>query len=310
MNIVVIGPGALGSLFSARLAASGQIVTLLDHDAARALDLHNHLTLYRAGHDLTVELAITADPGCLARAELVFLAVKSQQVGALVTHCQSHTPPDCLIVGLQNGIGHLDFFSNSAAGLALGVTSQGATLLAPGHVRHGGDGPTALGFLHPASDRYELMLERAATAMSAAGLTTEVVADIGTRLWQKLLVNAGINGLTVLYDCANGQLLEIAEARARLIALVEEGAVIARGQGLDIGPDPVGRTLEVCRATAANISSMLQDVRKGRPTEIMAINGALLAEAQKLAIPAPENALLVRQVLAAEKAAGNLRHEF
>jgi 2-dehydropantoate 2-reductase len=128
-----------------------------------------------------------------------------------------------------------------------------------------------------------------------------VVDDIENRLWQKLLVNAGINGLTVLYDCPNGQLLEIPEASSRLRTLVEEGARIARHKGIDVGPDPVARTLEVCRDTASNISSMLQDVRLGRPTEIMAINGALLAEAKKWAIPAPENALLVSQILALEK---------
>jgi 2-dehydropantoate 2-reductase len=191
-------------------------------------------------------------------------------------------------VGLQNGISHLPFFAESAAGLALGGDPQGATLLAPGHVRHGGDGPTALGFLQPATAGQNASLARATALLTAAGLTAQVVDDIENRLWQKLLVNAGINGLTVLHDCANGRLLEIAEARSRLMALVEEGVVLARHKGIDVGADPVARTLEVCRATAANISSMLQDVRNGRPTEIMAINGALVEKAKELAIPVPE----------------------
>ncbi len=303
MNIVVIGPGALGSLFGARLAMGDRHVTLLDHDEARAGALANHLTLHHNHRQEQVELAITADLACLQQADLVLLTVKAQQVGALLAVVRSRTRPHCLIIGLQNGISHLPFFAESAAGLALGVTSQGATLLAPGHVRHGGAGPTSLGFLAPCPGRPAAMLARAAAILSAAGLACEVVADIKERLWQKLLVNAGINGLTVLHDCANGRLLEIAAARSRLIALVEEGIVLARRQGIDVGADPVARTLEVCRATAANISSMLQDIRNGRPTEIMAINGALVEKAKELAMPAPENALLIKEVRAAEKAA-------
>ncbi|MBU0682071.1 MAG: 2-dehydropantoate 2-reductase [Proteobacteria bacterium] len=310
MNIVVIGPGALGSLFSARLAASGRIVTLLDHNPARALSLDNHLTLSTAtNEELRVDLPITTDHSCLKQADLVLLTVKSQHVVDLLAVVQNHITPDCLILGLQNGIGHLHFFEDSQAGLALGVTSQGATLLAPGHVRHGGHGPTAIGFLHPAPDKRVLKLIRAAAVMSTAGLATEVVDDIEDRLWQKLLVNAGINGLSALYDCPNGQLLEIPEARSRLIALVEEGVRIAHTKGIDVGADPVGRTLDVCRATASNISSMLQDIRNGRSTEIMAINGALLAEAKKLAIPTPENELLVSQVLAVEKSADKAKFD-
>ncbi len=309
MNIVVIGPGALGSLFSARLAISGQSVTLLDHNARRAHTLGNRLLLSTADQEIEAMLPITAHPACLENAELVILAVKSHEIGNLVHFVQQRTGPDTLILGLQNGIGHLHFFEDSAAGLALGVTSQGATLLKPGHVRHGGDGPTAIGYLHPAAATNPALLATASRALSAAGLATEVVDDIKDRLWQKLLVNAGINGLTVLYNCPNGQLLAIAEARSRLIALVEEGALVALHKGIDVGADPVGRALEVCQATATNISSMLQDVKNGRSTEIMAINGALVMEAKKLAIPAPENALLVRQVLAAEKSAGPLHHE-
>ncbi|MEN8257150.1 MAG: 2-dehydropantoate 2-reductase [Thermodesulfobacteriota bacterium] len=306
MNIVVIGPGALGSLFSARLAAAGQNVTLLDHNAQRANALGNHLTLITADQERDVDLSITADPACLKQAELVILAVKSQQIADLLPVVQGLSGPERLILGLQNGIGHLHFFTDAASGLALGVTSQGATLVKAGSVRHGGDGPTVIGFLQPPPDRHGALLKKAATALSAAGLATEIVDDIKNRLWQKLLVNVGINGLTVLYDCPNGDLLKIPEARSRLIALVEEGVHVAHRKGIDVGTAPVGRTLEVCQATAGNVSSMLQDVRNGKKTEIMAINGALLSEAKKLAIPVSENELLVKQVLALKKPAGKI----
>ncbi|PLX48083.1 MAG: hypothetical protein C0613_11760 [Desulfobulbaceae bacterium] len=299
MKIVVIGPGALGCLFSACLAANGRQVTLVDHNARRAAALANRLTLVRSDGKSSVALPITADHACLQQADLVLVTVKSAEVAEVLAALRQRVPTDCLTIGLQNGIGHLHLFRDSGAGLVPGVTAQGATLIEPGVVRHGGNGATALGFLQPqaAPARLHDKLGRVAHLLSAAGITTEVVDNIESRLWQKLLVNAGINGLTVLYDCANGQLLKIDEARARLVALVEESAHIARCKGIDVGVDPVGHALDVCRATADNISSMLQDARKGRSTEIMAINGALQAEAAKLSMPAPQNALLVQQVL-------------
>ena len=297
MNIVVVGPGALGSLFSARLALSDQDVCLLDHNQARARSLKNQLTLSTSKGNFDVSLPISADPACLKAADLVILAVKSAHIAQLLPFIESHSSPDALILGLQNGIGHIHFFEEARPLMALGVTSQGATLVKPGHIRHGGDGPTAIGFLNPLPNQAPL-LAKIASIMSAAGLACDVVNNIKERLWQKLLVNVGINGLTVLYDCPNGELLEINEAKERLIALVEEGVRVARMKDIDVGSDPVARTLEVCRATANNISSTLQDVRNGRTTEIMAINGALIAEAKKLAVPVPENELLTKQVLA------------
>lgn len=304
MNIVVIGPGALGSLFSARLAAAGQDVTLLDHNQERATSLANRLVLTTADQTIETRLTITADSARLARADIVLLTVKSQHLAELMPAVCQQTAANAIIIGLQNGIGHLHLFEDSASGLALGVTAQGATLIKAGHVRHGGSGPTAIGFLHPnqAPESATARLEKIAELLSQAGLATEVVANIEERLWQKLLINVGINGLTVLYNCSNGDLLEITEARDRLTALVTEGIEVARRKGIKLDGDPVARTLEVCKATAANTSSMLQDVRNNRPTEIMAINGALVAEAEKLAVPVPENALLVKEILAKKPA--------
>ncbi len=305
MNIVIIGPGALGSLFSARLAAGGLHVTLLDHNSERATSLNNHLTLITDHQKRDIPLPITTDPSCLKQAELVILAVKAQQLPDLIPFVQDHIGSNSLILGLQNGISHLTLFADSAAGLAVGVTSQGATLIKPGSVRYGGDGPTAIGFLHATTENHSHTLNKTASTFSGAGLATEVVSNIKDRLWQKLLVNVGINGLTVLYDCPNGDLLKNPEAKARLSTLVEEGVNVAHLLGIDVGIDPVKRTLEVCQATGSNISSMLQDARNCKSTEIMAINGALVAEAKKLAIPVPENELLVQQVIQKTKTSGN-----
>jgi 2-dehydropantoate 2-reductase len=107
----------------------------------------------------------------------------------------------------------------------------------------------------------------------------------------------GVNALTAIYDCPNGKLLALPKAREMMRLAVLEAAAVAEACGVKISPDPVGRTLAVCRATAGNISSMLQDVRQGRGTEIEAINGEIVRLAATFNIPAPVNKRLTALVL-------------
>jgi 2-dehydropantoate 2-reductase len=168
-------------------------------------------------------------------------------------------------------------------------------------VRHGGHGLTRLGFVTPRSDQARQQLAAASAAFNAAGLPAEVVPDIRDRLWQKLLVNVGINALTALHDCPNGMLLELPDARERLIAAVQEAAAVAAAEGVALAADPVAMTLQVCRDTAANLSSMLQDVRRRRPTEIAAINGAIVAIGERLGLATPVNRELTAAIKALEQ---------
>ncbi|MEN8140919.1 MAG: 2-dehydropantoate 2-reductase [Thermodesulfobacteriota bacterium] len=302
MNIVVIGPGALGLLFAGRLAAGGHGVTLLDHKPGRAAGLDNRIYLQESdGQRREIALTISAEQGLMARAELILLCVKSHQVEKALAVALPLMGADALLLGLQNGIAHLPFFKDDKR-LALGVTAQGATLLGPGQVKHGGAGPTFIGFAN--GQQTLAPLTGVARALSASGIATEVTGEIRARLWRKLLINCGINGLTVLHDCANGELLTDDHRRQRLMRLVREAAAVARAKGIALDHDPVAQTIEVCGATAKNISSMLQDARASRGTEIMAINGAISELAAQQQIPTPENDLLVQQVLAITKKNG------
>jgi len=136
----------------------------------------------------------------------------------------------------------------------------------------------------------------AAAILTDAGIVAEVVDDITTHVWNKLVINVGINALTAIYNCANGALLDKEETRERLAKAVSEAAAVARHLGLPIMKDPIAATLEVCKATANNISSMLQDIRNKRPTEIDSINGAVVGAGQMAGIEVSENERLVRQI--------------
>ncbi|MEW6594992.1 MAG: 2-dehydropantoate 2-reductase [Thermodesulfobacteriota bacterium] len=304
MRVVIVGPGALGSLFAARLALAGHDVRLLDHNSKRAALLHEQGVRFEEyGAVQRVMVPACTDPVTIVDAELLLLCVKSPAVAATLASLRPHWPTSALLLAFQNGIGHLDALAAlpSSCRWGLGVTTEGATLILPGQVRHGGHGITRLGFVAPRAEAAQHQLATAAAAFNAAGLASEVVADIRVPLWQKLLVNVGINALTALYGCPNGKLLEIPEARARLIAVVAEAAMVATAEGITLPADPVAMTLEVCRATATNISSMLQDVRNRRPTEIGAINGAVVAMGQRLGIATPVNGELTASIRALEQ---------
>jgi 2-dehydropantoate 2-reductase len=132
-------------------------------------------------------------------------------------------------------------------------------------------------------------------------MLTHLTSAILTKLWGKLFVNVGINALTATLDCKNGELLSLAGARERMETAIQEAIQVAKAKKIEIIGDPVEAARSVCQKTAGNVSSMLQDVRKKRKTEIGAINGAVVAFGRELGIETPENKRLMQQVKEIER---------
>lgn len=299
MKIAVIGPGALGCLLAAYLSPKNE-TWLLDHDRNRAALLDRQgLILEKENRVVKRPVKATSDPKVIGTADLILLCVKSPTIAKALHSARALAGTDSLIIALQNGIGHLAALPELLGGISwsLGVTSHGATLVAPGYVLHRGKGLTRIGFLSEnGGTGHNEQLSRAASTMTAAGIETATVPDIQNHIWAKLMVNIGINALTAIYNCPNGALLESAESMDLMEKAVREGIAVAEQTGISFAQDPLATTRQVCRDTAANISSMLQDVRKGRMTEIASINGALVDTAKKLGIATPVNEELVRKV--------------
>ena len=303
-RVAIVGPGALGCLLAASLGRIGVEIRVLDHDSQRAgLLQHSGLTLEHCDRCEHFPIQATADAQRIGPVDLVLLCVKSPALGRTLPSLFPLLTKNSLLLAWQNGIGHLPLLRQAElpGAMALAVTSLGAHLVGPGRVRFGGAGATSFGFLGEASPEAQLALEGAAERFRRAGFEIRIEADILAQVWNKLLVNVGINALTAIHNCENGALLENGEALTLLRAAVLEAASVAQAKGIGIAPDPVARTIAVCQATAANFSSMLQDVRSNRQTEIEAINGAVLAEARRLGIPAPVNAQLFAAVKGLEK---------
>ncbi len=127
-----------------------------------------------------------------------------------------------------------------------------------------------------------------------AGLKCEVRGDIEAALWEKLLVNVAINPLTAILRVPNGVLPGLPEAWEMALAAATEALAVARAAGVAVAGDPEALVRRVCTATAANRSSMLQDVLAGRPTEIEALNAQVVSRGETLGVPTPVNRMLTQ----------------
>lgn len=313
MHLLLVGPGALGCLLATvvtrGIAVTGDHLTLLDYNPARAALLSSQgITYLRGEEQLSVPIVASSDPGSVAPVDVLVLCVKSYDLTATLRTCAPLLSERTLVLFLQNGIGHLDALGHlGAASAAFGTTTEGATLLGPGQVRHAGSGLTFLGFLGQAPATMQHLLEKIQAVLTAGGLVVHQSDAILARIWAKLFINVGINALTATLDCKNGELLTLPGVEQRMARAVAEARSVAEAEGIALIDDPLLATKAVCLKTADNVSSMLQDVRKKRRTEIDAINGAIVAKGAAHRIATPENQLLCAQVKEIERRYGKER---
>ncbi|RPJ19330.1 MAG: 2-dehydropantoate 2-reductase [Chloroflexi bacterium] len=285
-NILIIGTGALATLFAARLAQAGHPITMLGtwQEGLNALQSHGARLVDADGNEQQFEVRALDDPRACVGVKHALVLVKAWQTERAAGQLKECLAEDGLAVTLQNGLGNREALAQrlGLGRVALGITTTGATLLGPGLVRAGGEGLISLE-RHPALGPLE-------AALQSANFNVNVVDDAQSLMWGKLVINAAINPLTALLQVPNGKLLERPSAREMLRALAGETAQVARAENIRLPfPDPVSAAEEVALKTAANHSSMLQDVLRGAPTEIDAICGAVVKAAQRHNIAAPAN---------------------
>lgn len=290
MKVAVVGPGALGCLFAGRLAESGVRTVLVDHDPRRAARLaRNGIVIEHAGEPRAVNLAVTAR--IPAGQDLIVVLTKSHCTGLL------KLPPDGPVLTLQNGLGNVEMLcalAGSARVLA-GATSEAATLIAEGHTRHVAEGLTSIGAWTSCDPH------AAALLLNSAGFNTRVTESPGQLLWEKLAICAGINPLTAILDLPNGRLLDLKDTRQLMRDLVVEAVKVAATEGYRFEHSIVETAESVCETTRENISSMLQDVRAGKRTEIEAISGEVLRRAQLASLPTPRTRVIYQIIKALEQ---------
>ena len=298
MKIAVVGSGAMGSLFGAMLTEAGNEVWLYDVwiDHVQTIT-QNGLSIEREGKNIRVDLKATADAAQIGQADLVIIFVKSTQTGSAAETAQKIVGTDGTVMTLQNGMGNADIIADfiTPERILAGTTSHGATMLGPGSIRHAGIGATTIGSWAK-TEEGRRRARKWSEFFTKNGIETEAVDDVRSVLWNKLLINVGINAITALTGINNGQILDLEITKELSCAAVKEAMTVARAQNVSVREDAVEHVFKVAEATAVNRSSMGQDVDNRRRTEIGAINGFIVREAKQLGLDAPVNRTLTALV--------------
>lgn len=287
-EILIVGSGALAAYFGARLAASGKSIIMLGTWKAGIQALKKDgIRLFSNGEEKRYPVIAISDLEGISGINNAMVLVKSWQTARAAEQLAQVLDPNGIALTLQNGLGNLEVLRSKLGEerTALGVTTTGATLLGPGKVKAGGEGAVTLG-VHP-------RLSELKRALGDAGFIVKETEDPAGILWSKLIVNAAINPLTALLEVPNGYLLKSKNTRELMRSLAEEAAAVAKAKGIPLHiENPTRAVEEVAESTAENISSTLQDIRRGAPTEIDQINGAIVIEGSKLGIPVPINQIV------------------
>ena len=282
MSWHVLGAGALGSLWAARLAGAGATVRIILRSAQRLADYQRAGGLTLTADDLSRLYAIPAElPDASTPIQRLLVACKAYDAEGAIAQVASRLSSGCEILLLQNGLGSQQAIAERwpQARCIFVSSTEGAYRQDDFHVVFAGRGQNWLG--DPNGGSAPVWLDE----LNRAGIPQTWSSDILARLWRKLALNCAINPLTVLHDCRNGELLQhreqLAELCEELVELLEASGQPAAASDLQ------GEVLRVIDATAANYSSMYQDVRLGRRTEIAYLLGHACRSADSLGLALP-----------------------
>ncbi|QOX62625.1 2-dehydropantoate 2-reductase [Anoxybacterium hadale] len=299
MKIAIVGAGAMGCLYGAKLSTVSENEVYLidvwkDHiEAVRS----KGLVMEENGVLVTYDrVKGTSDPEEAGFCDLAIVFVKSTLTSMAVKSNKAVFGPKTIALTLQNGLGNIDLIRAEIGeqNVIAGTTAHGATMLGPGAMRHAGSGKTIIGEL---DGKQTERIRRISALFTEAGLETDISDNVLGLVWDKLMVNVGINALTGITKLHNGALLDHPEIEALLEAAVSEAHAVAEAKGIRLSfEDPIGHTKDVCKATAANKSSMLQDILNHKTTEIDMINGAIVREGASAGIPTPVNYVLTNLI--------------
>ncbi|PLV61169.1 2-dehydropantoate 2-reductase [Erwinia sp. B116] len=278
MKITVLGCGALGQLWLAALDRQGHEV----QGWLRVPQPYCSVNVIEPDGSTINKTFIANDPAFLAGSDLLLVTLKAFQVSEAVKNLQSVLPEQAPVLLLHNGMGTLAELKSLPQPLLRGVTTHAARRDGTVIV-HVACGITHIGPISPAA----VAMSELAEILHAALPDVAWHNNVASAAWHKLAVNCVINPLTVFYDCTNG---ELAQYPQEIAALSNEVAAVMEREGQHVSREwLIDYVMEVIRTTSGNVSSMLQDIRALRRTEIDYINGYVIRRARAQGLATPEN---------------------
>ncbi len=297
MKAGIIGAGALGSLFAAFFSKSGVDYSIYEIDRNTADAVKNGLTLISGDSSETFSPEIDTSPEILCNCDIIFFFVKSYSTGEAAAAVQDYLKSDAIIVSLQNGIGNFETIAEhiNEERILYGITTIGASKDNASTVRFGGAGAIEFG------GQSKEAIVRLSSMLHLAGIDFTVTETPATSVWQKAIINAGVNPIAAILSITNGEILDNPYSMKLQEMIIREGTAAAQAAGIILDTeDMIQRTVDVCRKTSSNRCSMLQDIANKRKTEIDYINGRIIDILIKSGIAAPYNESVFSLVKALE----------
>ncbi|MGR5160388.1 2-dehydropantoate 2-reductase [Vibrio owensii] len=286
MNILILGPGAVGSLWATKFKLAGHNVSLWGRSS-------NSEQLLQLDDNPAINFSNQHIPS-VQNADLIVVTVKAWQVESAIEPLLPYISEDTIVMLLHNGMGTALLLEAKLPDnpLIVATTTHGAYKPSKEQVLHTGQGNTQLGGFNAKGAQCDFLAE----VMNHALPEVNWNPNINAALWTKLAINCAINPLTAIHQCKNGE-LAAPEFATELANITRELVEVMNKEGIKVDFDSLHTTImQVVNATAANYSSMRQDVFHQRRTEIDFITGYLLKAAEKRQISTPENAKLYQRI--------------
>lgn len=280
MKIGIVGGGSIGLLYAYYFRKQMQEVTIYTRtqEQADAL-LKDGVTCVRNGERDKVSVQARCWTDGLYADDYVLFAVKQYHLPELLEYILKKTACEHFVF-LQNGMSHISMLENMTQNIAAGIVEHGAKKKNATTVEHTGNGTTKLGIIQGKPESFEPFLRCFKNGVFPVTAETDWL----NVMTNKLIINACINPLTALYGVKNGVLLRNPFLFRAMQLVFEEAIDVLRVRNRE---EQWKRVQSVCEKTANNHSSMLMDVKHGRKTEVEAIIGHILTEADKQNKPAP-----------------------
>ncbi len=302
MKVAVIGCGAMGSIYAAKLAAAGHDVLAIDRHQASVEQIARHgLRVTGPTSDQVVPMrAISTAPAEVM--DLVVLALKAADVKTGAQQALPMLGADTPMLTVQNGLGSAETVAGVVGDqrVAVGIASGfGAARVAPGHVHHNAMRAMRFGAY---SSLPHATVESIARAWADAGFDAAAVTDIAAMQWEKLICNVAYSAPCALTGLTVGQVMDDPEMGPVSRAAATEAWTVARASGIAIA---VGDAIAHVRAFGAQLPgakpSALLDHEARRVSEIDVINGAVPRQGARVGVAAPVNATLTAVIKAIER---------
>ena len=297
-KIAVMGAGAVGCYYGGMLARAGHDVTLIGRPNHVDAIQRDGLLLDTQSFKEHVRLQASTEPSAVAGATLVLFCVKSTDTESAAAAIRPHLLPGALVLSLQNGVDNAVRLQAAlpAQEVAASVVYVATEMPGPGHVKHNGRGELVIAASPNSTE--------AAALLAAAGVPTDISANVEGALWAKLILNCAYNALSAITQQPYGQLVQGEGVQDVIRDLVNECLAVAQADGITVPGDVWQAVERIAQTMPQQLSSTAQDLARGKRSEIDHLNGYVLRRGEVLGIATPVNRVMHTLVKLLEESRG------